>query len=786
MVPKSVFAAGFEEGSGVHHLLEDGVFQRMKRELRKQRRRIRKLKQEGEGSRRLRKLRRQIRFIRSEMNAYACTGPECIQEDLEPTLCLLADLNNDLVLDESDATLLIVLFVQNDALVDLNRDGRINRKDLSLFLSCLKEGLDHSKRDEIPNPTASPEPSIEDGGGNSPTVSDEEPTETVGNSRGSCEEKHPICSNLGKNQYYEPEELFINYSKISNFRLNWAYLRDVSGLQLDEDGYVISLPESGDKVQQILLDLSRKRPLYSEYYLAFDGEASVSIGGGVFVESDMKGWKKFRLDGGSLVYLEYRAPYDHVRNIRVVPVALIEDFLAGKIVNPAWLDLFANEEKLNLSVLRFMDLLGTNNSNRRTISDLPAVSAATYSGAVPIEALVEIANEANAHPWFTIYHKADDALVRSILLKIRDGLAPHLRPYLEYSNEVWNAQFEQFHYADAHGRWDLRDTTHISTFLQAAARNEISWKYDSSGRVIGHKLDDWVAGKFDLDEGQITTELLQDIALGGYASDLQDAQSVVGDAAIRECIYRLITDKNNSRNIAAFMQYHAKRTVEIAHIAHEVFTENPSRPKIILGAQTVNSWLSEKGLDCPGYRVNGYFSSPCGELGIDGLAITTYFGGYLLNDSRIGTTKSWIAESDGGVSKTFQSFWSEAMPELAEDLISQKEVADKFGLELIAYEGGNHLTENVNSKYHNDSVINDYTYRINRAPEMRSIYHEMATIFQAAGGTVLCHFNTLDKPDKYGHWGLLEDYFDSQSPKFLGLQDFVRQNDCWFEDCSCE
>lgn len=60
---------------------------------------------------------------------------------------------------------------------------------------------------------------------------------------------------------------------------------------------------------------------------------------------------------------------------------------------------------------------------------------------VPIEVIVQLANTLNANPLFNIPHKADDAFINNYARYVRQHLKPHLKVYLEYSNETWNDVF---------------------------------------------------------------------------------------------------------------------------------------------------------------------------------------------------------------------------------------------------------------------------------------------------------------------------------------------------------
>ncbi len=64
-----------------------------------------------------------------------------------------------------------------------------------------------------------------------------------------------------------------------------------------------------------------------------------------------------------------------------------------------------------------------------------------YGRGAPIEVQVELANQLNAHPWFTIPHNATDYFARQFADYVRDHLETNLKAYIEYTNEAWNDTF---------------------------------------------------------------------------------------------------------------------------------------------------------------------------------------------------------------------------------------------------------------------------------------------------------------------------------------------------------
>jgi hypothetical protein len=69
-----------------------------------------------------------------------------------------------------------------------------------------------------------------------------------------------------------------------------------------------------------------------------------------------------------------------------------------------------------------------------------------------VELLCDLANRLQADAWFCLPHLADNDYVRQFAALVKLQLHPARRVYVEYSNEVWNGQFQQHHYAGEQGR----------------------------------------------------------------------------------------------------------------------------------------------------------------------------------------------------------------------------------------------------------------------------------------------------------------------------------------------
>ena len=67
------------------------------------------------------------------------------------------------------------------------------------------------------------------------------------------------------------------------------------------------------------------------------------------------------------------------------------------------------------------------------------------------EYMIQLSNELEADPWFTVPHMADDSYVAELARLIKRDLDPDLKVYIEYSNEVWNYTFDQTDWVNEQG-----------------------------------------------------------------------------------------------------------------------------------------------------------------------------------------------------------------------------------------------------------------------------------------------------------------------------------------------
>jgi hypothetical protein len=268
-----------------------------------------------------------------------------------------------------------------------------------------------------------------------------------------------------------------------------------SKLDLDANGWVKSLPTPGSgatysRVGTLMYrDIPGKYPT-GRYVVLYDGEGTITYSfESQKIDAESKPGRDVInvKDGSGGIWLQITATDpkrkgNYIRNIRVVQEQYEKTF-ATQIFNPVLLD-----KLKGFKALRFMDWMHTNNSTHKDWANRakPTDYSWSWKGA-PIEIMVALANRLQADAWFNMPHMATDDYVTKFAQYVKANLDPKLKAHVEYSNEVWNWQFQQATYAKEQGqaRWgkDVGDAWVQWNGMKAAQVCDI-WK-----GVFGNQKD---------------------------------------------------------------------------------------------------------------------------------------------------------------------------------------------------------------------------------------------------------------------------------------------------------
>jgi len=209
--------------------------------------------------------------------------------------------------------------------------------------------------------------------------------------------------------------------------------------------------------------------------------------------------------------------------------------------------------------------------------------------------------------------------------------------------------------------------------------------------------------------------------------------------------------------VAAWL-YTSRRSVEIFRIFEEVFG-GTRRLVRILPAQSGNLFMAKQILEFEGAARRA-----------DAIAIAPYMG-LVVGTEPTRYVPLTAGEVGGwGMDKLFEHLGAVVFPEARKSMKEYRGLAVDSGLQLVAYEGGQHLVGVLGAE--NDATLTSLFLAANADPRMGALYSTYLDAWQEEGGMLFCHFSSVAKWTKWGSWGLMEFYDDNpaDSPKFRAVR----------------
>ena len=208
--------------------------------------------------------------------------------------------------------------------------------------------------------------------------------------------------------------------------------------------------------------------------------------------------------------------------------------------------------------------------------------------------------------------------------------------------------------------------------------------------------------------------------------------------------------------------YHGRRSCEIFRLWEESFGGRDRPVRVV-------AWQAAAGA----YWTDGLVLGPNGVgKNADALAIAPYvtmcIGPRTKPDDA--TVAAWT------VDQVLDHAGTKALPESIGWMMTQKEIAAKYGLQLIAYEAGQHLV-GVGGGENNEAMTRLFR-AANRHPRIGALYTKYLDAWRDAGGGLMCIFSSTGPWSKWGSWGLTEylDEGEADHPKYRAVLDWNRAN----------
>lgn len=260
---------------------------------------------------------------------------------------------------------------------------------------------------------------------------------------------------------------------------------------LDASGWVWGFPEGIEAIETLMLTDQPEAAtgLAGSYRVTWQGAGTLELSGRARVtrQAEHEIWFDYSPGDGpvgiKITVTDPKRTGDYIHDIQVVAEAHVPLFEAGAVFNPSWIAVVQD-----LRMVRFMDWMKTNGSDQARWQNRPQIGDFSWGWrGVPVEVMVQLANEIGADAWFTMPHLSDGDYSRRFATYVRDNLDPGLKAYTEFSNELWNWGFEQAQWAlaQSEARWgrDVDDGWMQYAGMRAGEMGRI-W-----GEVYGDQAD---------------------------------------------------------------------------------------------------------------------------------------------------------------------------------------------------------------------------------------------------------------------------------------------------------
>ncbi len=298
---------------------------------------------------------------------------------------------------------------------------------------------------------------------------------------------------------------------------------------------------------------------------------------------------------------------------------------------------------------------------------------------------------------------------------------------------------------DREVRWDARTTPQFCS----QAEREVALEYmvelcnltDSTlWYCVHHRADD--------DYVRNTARRIKELRKGKEPIYLEHSNEV-WNAAFRQFHYCQETSGGD------WLGYHIRRTAEIARIFRKEGVEVIS----VLGMQSV-------AIDRDKYIAQMAFPDD-----IDATAIAPYFGGDVARKP-----ETHAAVRAAGVEGVLEAC-AKSIEGLRTEIRGHRELADRLGLQVVAYEGGQHLAP-LGRALDDPAIVNLFV-AANQHPDMYQLYKDYLRLWdEETDSSLMCLFESVSECSKWGCWGLLE--YEGQDParahKYRAVLDYLAEN----------
>ncbi|MEM9358762.1 MAG: hypothetical protein AAGB04_21485, partial [Pseudomonadota bacterium] len=233
--------------------------------------------------------------------------------------------------------------------------------------------------------------------------------------------------------------------------------------------------------------------------------------------------------------------------------------------------------------------------------------------------------------------------------------------------------------------------------------------------------------------------------------------------------------------------YYTKLAVNMAQILDEVYAEAPDAQMAkVLGGFTPNTWISERILNGTLWAEHEPDLAIAAADVFDELAVAHYFGSKALrfeenraellnaiNDPSV-DANAWFA------AQLMTPGQDGSIPEVLDELVAQKAMADKYGVDLTLYEGGQHVHHQFGIA-NVDNVLSSFLADFVRGEEMAELYQALWDGWAEIGDGAFMNFAATGGISQWGSWGVYASLDDS-TPRSERIEQLNAETGSWWDE----
>ena len=230
----------------------------------------------------------------------------------------------------------------------------------------------------------------------------------------------------------------------------------------------------------------------------------------------------------------------------------------------------------------------------------------------------------------------------------------------------------------------------------------------------------------------------------------------------------------HTRRLFLALNYNAKRSKEMCRI----FKRNlGNRAVCVVSAYGSAPKMGEELMTCPLAGGDCYKS-------FDAYAVAPYFGDYIARIENRNLVKRWARQGRNGMNQLYReilygglakdNYKGGAIENAIEDRVKKNvELARKYGVKLLAYEGGQHLLRVDRKHVIHDPLVYSLFANANKDQRMATAYSKYLRAWHRAGGDMLMHFNGIATMNDRSYFPMLEKP-GGRSPKYNAMIGYLR------------